>query len=181
MKTRSEALTEALEKVDSSITDINEKISEAVKIMEYERSEHALAIKENHLRHSESMKEAVETSFHGLIIFGVLTLIAPIINERRQENLRALNETIRTIEIYSSFISLQDKYGAMKYRFVLKRIYASNSTKDERAQTINLLIMMNVIQDNYQNDPDLLYIDENSAPVKAFKKRVRKLFELAKK
>lgn len=162
MTSRSEALLEALQQVDSSIVGIDARISEAVRILENSNNEHATAVKEAARIRGESLNKAVNTGVGGLIVVAVINIIGSVIETVLKLAIERAKTNAQEIEIVESIWLLQQKYGAMTYNFALKRSYANNSTTDERRTLLNGLIMAGIIQDNYQGDPNLLFIDKDA-------------------
>jgi hypothetical protein len=186
MQTRNEAMLDALQQVDDSITGVDERLSEAVNILERSNYEHAAEMKGAALEHGVSIETAASTLEGGLvahgksiesagdslvasvIIYAVGSIATSMTDKLMTFVIEAAKSNNQMIEMVNSIWLLQQKYGAMDYNFVLDRSYASKTTTDERRTILNGLIMMRIIEDNHLNDANLLTIDEDSDMFQAY-------------
>jgi len=170
MVTRTEALIEALEKVDDSVTGTGNRIESAIQILEESGSEHSSVIREaleSHGQAAENLGRDIKKSGAnievGLIVSSVLlagayffSTILTRINERSIANKQF-------VQMFDLVVCLFEKYESeLSYEFVLERSYAEDTTTEERQTLLNGLIHYGVIEDNYDGEADMLYLDPSS-------------------
>ena len=175
MKTKfARNLLEALDQVDDSITDINDRLAAATQILEESRREHSIAIRDAADAQSLAAKQAAQelgsnvseagkSIRDGFIVgaaaLGFLALlgfaVSKIADLSREQDLSQRQR----FQLFDSIVRLFKEYGPMTYEFVLERSYAEGADTEKRRSLLNELIHHGVIADNYNGDPKMLFLD----------------------
>ena len=183
MTSRSEALLEALQQIGSSVEGSGAKLEAAIGLLENSNYEHAADMRHAFEGHGESLERAAESHGRsieslgtdirkagrdiesGLEVIGIFCLVGIALVAQAgaiTAGLEQMKSNRQYVQMVDSILELQSKYGAMNYKFVLKRSFAEGSTKGQRRTILNGLIFSGVVNDCHNSIPNQLFIDEAS-------------------
>lgn len=168
MTTRAEALLEALEQVDDSIVGVDNRIAEALQIIENNNSEHAQSIIEAADLHGKTVEKAGSDIAEGLIVGAAVFCVGLIHISLINLVIQRTTANRQFVQMFDSVVCIFRKNGpTIPYDFVLKRSYAEGTTSEERQTLLNGLIYLGIVEDNYNGEPEILYLDPDSDHIAA--------------
>jgi hypothetical protein len=163
--TRSEALLAALEQVGDNISGVDNRIDQAISLLENNSYEHAAEMRAALVEHGKSIEDAGQSLANGLIVSSVLAVTGNafnnIFNKVIDIAIQRGKSEAQTIQLVSSIFSLQQRHGPMEYNFIVDRSYAQDTTTDERRTLINGLIHSGFMEDDNEEYPQKLFMDED--------------------
>lgn len=146
--TRTEALLAALQQVGDNISGVDDRLDQAINILESNRYEHAAEMRAALEEHGKNIKGAGESLMVGLIASTVIGIGSLIFSKIIDVAIQRGKSDAQIIQLVTSIFSLQQRHGPMDYNFILERSYAEGTTTDERRTLINGLVASGLLEDD---------------------------------